>query len=86
MGATFSPSFTFTDQELSVVTTTIPASTPPGEYLLRSEQIGLHVAGAPQWYISCAQLKITGSGTAKPSMVSIPGTVYSDSDPGLTGA
>ncbi|GLB44353.1 putative glycoside hydrolase family 61 protein [Lyophyllum shimeji] len=81
-GATFNP-FGFTDLNASQLTTTIPANTPPGEYLVRIEQIGLHVAGAPQWYISCAQIKITGSGSGNPPKVSIPGYV-SASDPGLT--
>ncbi|KAF9442033.1 lytic polysaccharide monooxygenase [Macrolepiota fuliginosa MF-IS2] len=81
-GATFNP-FKFTDEGASQLTTTIPASTPPGEYLLRIEQIGLHVAGAPQWYISCAQIKVTGSGGGNPPKVSIPGYVQA-SDPGLT--
>ncbi|KAF5378491.1 hypothetical protein D9615_007130 [Tricholomella constricta] len=81
-GATFNP-FTFTTYNLNQLTTTIPANTPPGEYLVRIEQIGLHVAGAPQWYISCAQIKITGSGSGNPSKVAIPGYV-SPTDPGLT--
>jgi hypothetical protein len=38
-------------------------------------QIGLHVVGAPQWFISCAQITITGGGSANPSKVSIPGYV-----------
>ncbi|KAF9017016.1 glycoside hydrolase family 61 protein [Hymenopellis radicata] len=78
MGADFNP-FGFTDFNLGALNTTIPASVPNGEYLLRIEQIGLHVAGAPQWYISCAQIAITGGGSANPSKVSIPGYV-----PGLT--
>ncbi|KAL0769451.1 hypothetical protein CaCOL14_008759 [Colletotrichum acutatum] len=44
----------------------IPSCTPPGEYLLRIEQIGLHSASAKagaQFYISCAQIKVTGSGS-----------------------
>ncbi|KAF9447387.1 lytic polysaccharide monooxygenase [Macrolepiota fuliginosa MF-IS2] len=81
-GATFDP-FGFTDFNLSELTTTIPSSTPSGEYLVRIEQIGLHVAGAPQWYISCAQINVTGGGSGSPSKVSIPGYV-SASDPGLT--
>ncbi|PPR08278.1 hypothetical protein CVT24_001118, partial [Panaeolus cyanescens] len=81
-GANFNP-FKFTDEGLSQLTTTIPSNTPPGEYLVRIEQIGLHVAGAPQWYISCAQISITGSGSGNPPKVSIPGYV-SASDPGLT--
>ncbi|KAG9076263.1 hypothetical protein FS749_011981 [Ceratobasidium sp. UAMH 11750] len=83
LGATFSPSFSFLDFNLSTFTFKIPSTIPAGEYLLRIEQIGLHVVGAPQWYISCAQLKITGGGNANPSKVSIPGYV-SPTDPGLT--
>ncbi|KAG8713442.1 hypothetical protein FRC09_018700, partial [Ceratobasidium sp. 395] len=83
LGATFSPSFAFLDYNLSTFTFKIPSTIPAGEYLLRIEQIGLHVAGAPQWYISCAQLKITGGGSASPSKVSIPGYV-SPTDPDLT--
>lgn len=40
----------------------------PGEYLLRIEQIGLHSAsakGGAQFYISCAQIKVTGSGSGQ---------------------
>ncbi|KAJ8487984.1 hypothetical protein ONZ45_g14130 [Pleurotus djamor] len=81
-GATFNP-FKFEADGLSQLTTTIPSSVPSGEYLVRIEQIGLHVAGAPQWYISCAQVSITGGGGGNPSKVSIPGYV-SSSDPGLT--
>ncbi|KAL1679263.1 glycoside hydrolase family 61 protein [Schizophyllum commune] len=82
-GAEFEPSFTFTDFNAAQLTTTIPASVPSGQYLARIEQIGLHVAGAPQWYISCAQIEITGGGSGSPSKVSIPGYVSPD-DPGLT--
>ncbi|KAJ8085620.1 hypothetical protein AAF712_013260 [Marasmius tenuissimus] len=81
-GATFNP-FNFVDFNANQLTTTIPSTVPAGEYLVRIEQIGLHVAGAPQWYISCAQIKITGGGSANPAKVSIPGYV-SPSDPGLT--
>ncbi|KAJ8520730.1 hypothetical protein ONZ45_g2471 [Pleurotus djamor] len=81
-GANFNP-FKFTAEGVSQLTTTIPSATPSGEYLVRIEQIGLHVAGAPQWYISCAQINITGGGSGNPAKVSIPGYV-SASDPGLT--
>ncbi|KAF5378572.1 hypothetical protein D9615_007129 [Tricholomella constricta] len=81
-GATFNP-FKFTSEGLSQLSTTIPSNTPSGEYLLRIEQVGLHVAGAPQWYISCAQINVTGGGSGNPAKVSIPGYV-SASDPGLT--
>jgi hypothetical protein len=81
-GATFNP-FGFTDFNLSQLSAKIPSATPSGQYLLRIEQIGLHVAGAPQWYISCAQINVTGGGSGNPAKVSIPGYV-SSSDPGLT--
>ncbi|KAF8869650.1 hypothetical protein CPB85DRAFT_1379468 [Mucidula mucida] len=51
-GATFDP-FAFIDYQLSALNTTIPASVPNGEYLLRIEQIGLHIS-------------ITGGGSANP--------------------
>ncbi|QRV79179.1 glycoside hydrolase family 61 protein [Ceratobasidium sp. AG-Ba] len=66
----------------------IPANTPPGQYLLRIEHIGLHVAssvGGAQFYISCAQINVTGNGSGNPAKVSIPG-VYTGkfcSEPGL---
>jgi len=41
------------------------------------------MVGAPQWYISCAQIRVTSSGSANPSEVSIPGYVQPD-NPGLT--
>ncbi|EIW63682.1 uncharacterized protein TRAVEDRAFT_34449 [Trametes versicolor FP-101664 SS1] len=57
-------------------TSTIPSELKAGEYLVRHEIIALHDAGAPQFYPSCAQVKVTGSGTQVPSgssLVSIPG-------------
>ncbi|KAG7443768.1 glycoside hydrolase family 61 protein [Guyanagaster necrorhizus] len=82
-GAVFEPSFSFIDYGASALNATIPSSVPAGEYLARIEQIGLHVTGAPQWYISCAQISITDGGSASPDMVEIPGYVDAD-DPGLT--
>ncbi|PVF99145.1 hypothetical protein CPB86DRAFT_814106 [Serendipita vermifera] len=81
-GATFNP-FTFTDYNLSSLTFTVPKTISAGQYLVRVEQIGLHVAGAPQWYVSCGQVQVTGGGSASPSKVAIPGYV-SANDPGLT--
>ncbi|KDN44431.1 hypothetical protein RSAG8_05478, partial [Rhizoctonia solani AG-8 WAC10335] len=63
----------------------IPSSTPAGNYLLRIEHIAVHGAstvGGAQFYISCAQLTITGSGSGNPAKVSIPG-VYTGTEPGL---
>ncbi|GME23006.1 Cellulose-growth-specific protein [Neofusicoccum parvum] len=60
--------------------------TPAGEYLLRVEQVGLHGAsekGGAQFYISCAQIKVTGSGAGSPAPnVQIPG-VYTGEEPGF---
>ncbi|KAH6897671.1 glycoside hydrolase [Coprinopsis sp. MPI-PUGE-AT-0042] len=81
-GAQFNP-FKFSADGQSSLSTNLPSNIPAGEYLLRIEHIGLHVAGAPQFYISCAQIKVTGGGGGSPAKVSIPGYV-SRSDPGLT--
>ena len=65
---------------------TIPRCIKAGNYLLRAEHIGLHSAssaGGAQFYISCAQLKVTGGGSTEPSQkVSFPGA-YKASDPGI---
>jgi len=66
-------------------TSTIPASLAPGNYLIRHELLALHQADTPQWYAECAQLTITGSGTATPSssyLASIP-AYASANDPGV---
>ncbi|WYZ42045.1 hypothetical protein EsH8_V_000940 [Colletotrichum jinshuiense] len=64
----------------------IPSCTPPGEYLLRIEQIGLHSAsakGGAQFYISCAQIKVTGAGSGQFSpTVRFPGA-YTGNEPGI---
>ncbi|TFK21123.1 endoglucanase II [Coprinopsis marcescibilis] len=57
----------------------------PGNYLLRAEVIALHVAGSAggaQFYPSCFQLNVVGSGTARPPTVKIPGA-YGANDPGV---
>ncbi|TRM70326.1 glycoside hydrolase family 61 protein [Schizophyllum amplum] len=67
-------------------TSTIPANLKPGNYMIRHELLALHQANTPQFYPECAQLKVTGSGSASPSgsaLVSFPGG-YSMSDPGIT--
>lgn len=63
---------------------TIPSTIPAGQYLLRVETIGLHVASTypgAQFYSSCVQVQITGGGSGSPSGVSFPGA-YKGSDPG----
>lgn len=65
---------------------TVPKSLPSGDYLLRIEHIALHQAsraGGAQFYISCAQVKVTGGGSGSPApLVSFPGA-YKASDPGI---
>lgn len=64
---------------------TIPKSLAPGFYLLRHELLALHQANAPQFYAECAQIEVTGSGSATPSgdfMAKIPGYAP-QSDPGI---
>ncbi|KAH9907021.1 lytic polysaccharide monooxygenase [Xylariomycetidae sp. FL2044] len=65
---------------------TLPASTPPGEYLLRSEGLALHAAhkvACAQFYVACAQIKVTGTGSGDMGPTSkIPG-VYRGDEPGV---
>lgn len=74
-----------TDDRPDAYTSNIPKCIPDGEYLLRIQQLGIHNPGAaPQFYISCAQVKVTGGGSTSPSpTVSIPGA-FKASDPGFT--
>ncbi|KAF3914121.1 Endoglucanase-7 [Arthrobotrys entomopaga] len=70
---------------LNSVTFKLPTKIPSGLYLLRIEHIALHSASTypgAQFYISCAQIKVTGGSGGSPSKVSIPG-VYSGSEPGI---
>ncbi|KAH9852350.1 glycoside hydrolase family 61 protein [Lenzites betulinus] len=63
----------------------VPADIAPGNYLIRAEVIALHVAssvGGAQFYMSCFQVNVGGSGTASPPTVSFPGA-YSAEDPGI---
>ncbi|TVY29055.1 putative endo-beta-1,4-glucanase D [Lachnellula hyalina] len=63
----------------------VPADLAPGNYLVRAEAIALHVAstiGGAQFYMTCFQINLTGSGTATPAGVTFPGA-YSASDPGI---
>ncbi|RPA79854.1 glycoside hydrolase [Ascobolus immersus RN42] len=64
----------------------IPASTPSGQYLLRFEHIGLHGASntnGAQFYMSCAQINVTGGGNGRPGpTIKFPGG-YKATDPGV---
>ncbi|KAG6910113.1 hypothetical protein DXG01_013167 [Tephrocybe rancida] len=79
-GATFNR-FGFTPLGKSQFTTTIPRNTPSGQYLVRAEQIALHVL-PPEFYVGCAQINVVNGGSGNPSKVAIPGHI-SPSDPGL---
>ncbi|KAK1778108.1 glycoside hydrolase [Copromyces sp. CBS 386.78] len=72
--------------EYTTVNATIPSNVPSGEYLLRVEQIALHMASQPnkaQFYIACSQIQITGGGNGNPEpLVSLPGA-YKPNDPGI---
>ncbi|KAJ7060799.1 glycosyl hydrolase family 61-domain-containing protein [Mycena amicta] len=66
----------------------LPSTLAPGNYLIRHEIIALHLAteeGGAEFYLSCTQLRVGGSGTGTPTadeLVELPGT-YSDTDPGI---
>jgi len=63
-----------------------PKCIAPGQYLLRVELLALHSAhqiNGAQFYISCAQINVSGSGSFEPrSTVNIPGA-YSQNDPSI---
>ncbi|KAL2152112.1 hypothetical protein VTH82DRAFT_5296 [Thermothelomyces myriococcoides] len=65
---------------------TIPSSLAPGEYLLRHEILGLHVAGTvmgAQFYPSCTQIRVTeGGSTQLPEGIALPGA-YDPQDEGI---
>jgi hypothetical protein len=64
----------------------IPSCIAPGKYLMRNEHIALHTAsskGGAQFYLSCAQLNVSGGGSTSPkNLVAFPGA-YSATDPGI---
>ncbi|QRV79200.1 glycoside hydrolase family 61 protein [Ceratobasidium sp. AG-Ba] len=86
IGASFSTgSLAWPTDNQSTFKFKIPSNTPAGQYLLRVEHIALHGAssvGGAQFYISCAQITVTGGGSGNPAKVSIPG-VYTGSEPGI---
>ncbi|KAF2741863.1 lytic polysaccharide monooxygenase [Sporormia fimetaria CBS 119925] len=67
-------------------TVTIPPTISDGEYLLRHEILGLHVAGTrmgAQFYPSCTQLRVTGGGNQNPTGVALPGAYNPDDKEGI---
>ncbi|KAK3682197.1 glycosyl hydrolase family 61-domain-containing protein [Podospora appendiculata] len=63
----------------------IPKCIKDGEYLLRIQSLAIHnPGGVPQFYVSCAQVNVTGGGNATPGpTVKIPGA-FKATDPGYT--
>ncbi|RPD62198.1 hypothetical protein L226DRAFT_339386 [Lentinus tigrinus ALCF2SS1-7] len=67
------------------VNITIPSCLKASQYLLRVESISLSSASqypGAQFFMSCAQLEVTGGGGASPETVSFPGA-YTSTDPGV---
>jgi cellulase len=66
----------------------MPSCVAPGQYLMRVELLALHSAysaGGAQFYMECAQVEVTGSGSntgAGSNLVSFPGA-YPANDPGI---
>ncbi|KAG9229892.1 glycosyl hydrolase family 61-domain-containing protein [Amylocarpus encephaloides] len=61
----------------NIWTETIPKNLKPGEYLIRHEIISLHIPNAPQFYMQCANLRVTGKGNK------LPGKKYLGTLPGV---
>jgi len=60
---------------------TIPADLPDGEYLTRYEHIAIHEGhvGKAQFYMECAQLRVSGGGSGTPGpMTQFPGAYTAD--------
>ncbi|KDQ55399.1 glycoside hydrolase family 61 protein [Jaapia argillacea MUCL 33604] len=76
----------FASENIQSVNFTVPKNVPSGQYLIRVEQIALHVAetyGGAQFYIGCAQVNVVGGGSGTPGpTVAIPG-VYTGYEPGI---
>ncbi|KAJ3488323.1 hypothetical protein NLI96_g2910 [Meripilus lineatus] len=66
-------------------TATVPPSLKAGAYLIRFELLALHQANTPQFYPECANLIVTGGGSAFPSssfLAPMPGA-WGANDPGV---
>ncbi|KAI1769584.1 glycoside hydrolase family 61 protein [Hypoxylon sp. FL1150] len=87
MPTTSGGQYTWPSNGKSTIDFTIPQCLAEGDYLFRIEHVALHsasAAGGAQFYISCAQVHVSGgSGAKTPSdLVSFPGA-YKATDPGL---
>ncbi|KAK1222401.1 hypothetical protein PQX77_014734 [Marasmius sp. AFHP31] len=71
-----------------VIHATIPKNLAPGNYMVRTEMIALHLAnqkGGAEYYVDCLQTRVGGNQNGKPAdsdTVKFPGG-YSDDDPGI---
>ncbi|KAJ7164142.1 glycosyl hydrolase family 61-domain-containing protein [Mycena filopes] len=76
----------FPAENLATVIFTVPSQLPSGQYLIRVENIALHVAfdfAGAQFYIGCAQVQVTNGGNGTPvPLVSFPGA-YTGNEPGI---
>ncbi|RDI81964.1 hypothetical protein Vi05172_g8048 [Venturia inaequalis] len=83
-GATVDETGVHFETGMDSIKATIPAAVPSGEYLVRAEHIGLHKMMKPQFYVGCAQVRVTGGGKGKPGpLVAFPGA-YKMSDAGVS--
>lgn len=77
---------TLTSPDKASVSFNVPSCIESGDYLFRIEHVALHSAskaGGAQFYISCAQLTVSGGGSKKPTdLVAFPGA-YKATDPGI---
>ncbi|KAF3940683.1 Endoglucanase-7 [Dactylella cylindrospora] len=84
--ATYTTAMTWKSDGFTSFTFTIPRGIQNGQYLLRGEHIAVHGSGSiggAQFYMSCAQIEISGGTGATPSPVGkIPG-IYKATDPGI---
>ncbi|CZR53136.1 related to cellulose binding protein CEL1 [Phialocephala subalpina] len=69
----------------STYTFNLPSCVSAGEYLVRIQSLAIHnPGGTPQFYVSCAQVAVTGGGSKDLGpKVTIPGFIKKD-DPGYT--
>jgi hypothetical protein len=75
------------NEPTEVYTFNLPKCVPSGDYLVRIQSLAIHnpyPGGTPQFYVSCAQVTITGGGsTDLGPKVAIPGA-FKSTDPGYT--
>jgi hypothetical protein len=65
----------------------LPTCIPSGDYLVRIQSLAIHnpwPSGIPQFYISCAQITLTGGGSTTPSPTALIPGAFKDTDPGYT--